>query len=323
MRKSLTHVASMLVGRPLCITPAKLETILAVLGPRLGLAPSAIPVSTSFDFDEDEDDDEDDGIERRGQVAVLNIFGTLVQRASYLDSPSGLVSYEAIKERLSRAMSDPEVKAVVLNIDSPGGDSAQMMDAADYIFSQRGRKPLIAACNDQMCSAAYALGSACDSIFVSRTSMIGSIGCYMVHVDQSARDSQQGLRYTFVAAGAKKTEANVHEPLDPSARATMQNEVDRIRAMFVSLVARNRDLPAKAFMDTEAGIAFGPAACPLFADLLCVDVLDTALSVARSKIPARTISTPSSSRPRPGLPAPSGDSKVAALRRQLALLRLR
>jgi ClpP class serine protease len=81
-----------------------------------------------------------------------------------------------------------------------------------------------------------------------------------MHVDQSERDAQDGVRYTAVFAGDRKNDLNPHEPISSEAHAFLKGEVNRVYALFVETVARNRGIDASAVRDTEAGLFFGQAA---------------------------------------------------------------
>ena len=106
-------------------------------------------------------------------------------------------------------------------------------------------------------SAAYAIGCSASRLLVSRTGGVGSIGVIAMHVDQTARDAQQGYRYTPITAGDHKNDFSPHEKLGPEAHARLQAEVDRLYAMFVDHVAVMRKLDTDAVRATEAGIYFG------------------------------------------------------------------
>lgn len=244
----LPHMAARIFGAPLLIHRPKLEVILAVLGPRIGLsesgAPLPVPVTRSPPVAE-------------GGIAVLPIYGTLVRRAVGLEAASGLTSYQDIAAQLDAAIADPSVAAVVLDIDSPGGESGGVFDLADRVRAAAQIKPIWALANDMAYSAAYALGSAASRFFVTRTGGVGSIGVIAMHADQSVRDAKDGVRYTTVFAGARKNDLNPHEPISDEAHAFLKSEVDRIYGLFVDTVASHRSLTGDAVRATEAGVFFG------------------------------------------------------------------
>ena len=248
----LPHLAARLFGVPLAIHRPKLDVILSVLGARVGLADLAAPVGYT-------------PAARAlgppsGKVAVIPIHGTLVRRTSGIEAESGLASYTGIAAQLDAALASPEIAAILLDIDSPGGESAGVFDLADRIRAASEVKPVWAVANDMAFSAAYALASAATRVFVARTGGVGSIGVIAMHVDQSVKDAQDGVRYTAVFAGERKNDLNPHEPISNEAHAVLKAEVVRIYDLFVETVARHRGLDADAVRATEAGLFFGPDA---------------------------------------------------------------
>ena len=105
-----------------------------------------------------------------GRFAVVSVCGPLVQHG-----PSWWDNYDAISERVQAALASP-CEAVILRIDSPGGDASGSFDLAREIRAMATKK--IVAFTDTMCaSAAYAIACAADEIVVSRTATVGSVGC--------------------------------------------------------------------------------------------------------------------------------------------------
>ena len=248
----LPHLAARLFGVPLAIHRPKLDVILSVLGARIGLADLAAPVGYTPAARAPGPPS--------GKVAVIPIHGTLVRRTSGIEAESGLASYTGIAEQLDAALASPEIAAILLDIDSPGGESGGVFDLADRIRAASEVKPVWAVANDMAFSAAYALASAATRVFVARTGGVGSIGVIAMHVDQSVKDAQDGVRYTAVFAGERKNDLNPHEPISNEAHAVLKAEVDRIYDLFVETVARHRGLDADAVRATEAGLFFGPDA---------------------------------------------------------------
>ncbi len=251
----LPHLAARLFGVPLAIHRPKLDVILAVLGPRVGVADlAAAPGYTPPQRDSSATSGSPPG------VAVIPIHGTLVRRTVGLEAESGLTSYTGLAAQLDAAIGNPAVSAILLDIDSPGGESGGVFDLADRIRAASQIKPVWAVANDMAFSAAYALASAASRVFVSRTGGVGSIGVIAMHVDQSEKDAQDGVHYTAVFAGDRKNDLNPHEPISSEAHAFLKAEVNRIYGLFVETVARHRGIEASAVRDTEAGLFFGQAA---------------------------------------------------------------
>ena len=284
---SMPHLASRIFGTPLLIHPRKLDVILSVLGPRLGVAmsddsqqlikhlaaqaPPANPTSLT------------------SNIAVISVSGTLVRRAAAVDAASGLTSYSAISAQLAQAVRDPAVNAILLDIDSPGGEAGGAFDLADQIVAARQIKPIWAVANDDAFSAAYAIASAATRVYVTRTGGVGSVGVIALHVDQSQRDAMNGLRYTAVYAGDRKNDMSPHAPLSTDAAQALQAEVDRLYGLFVSTVAVNRNLSAQDVQDTEAGLYFAQDAIDAgLADV--VGTLDDALIALSEELQMKTTS---------------------------------
>lgn len=242
----LPHIAGRVFDAPLLIARAKLDTILGVLVPRLrgeSLPFGAKPVTRDYEVE--------------NGIAIIPVVGTLVRRTIGLEAQSGLMSYGLIAERLDAALQDNAVKAILLDIDSPGGEAGGVFDLADKIFAARKVKPIWAVANDEAFSAAYAIAAAADRIYLSRTGGVGSIGVIAVHLDQSVAEADAGLKYTAIYAGEHKNDLSPHEPLSDPARAQLQMEVDRVYALFTETVARMRGLELAAIKETEAALYFG------------------------------------------------------------------
>ena len=261
---SIRHLAARIFNTPLLIEPKKMDAILAVLGPRLGLRADMIPDFP--DFGDDDEPLEEMPDDEQTSVCVIPIYGTLVKRTTGMDAMSGLTSYDSIQSEIQEALDDPSCSGIVLDIDSPGGEASGMFDLANYIESVRGQKPIIGIANDSAYSAAYCLAACCDKLLVTSVGGVGSIGCYMLHCDQSKFDAKVGVEYTYIYAGDKKVDGNPHEPLSKAALAETQAEVDRIRDMFAASVSKNRNVDIQKILDTQAGTFMGADACPMLAD---------------------------------------------------------
>ena len=148
----LPHLAARLFGTPLLIHQPKLEVILSVLGPRLGLPERA--GQGGYVRPEHPVNESPSGI------AVIPIHGSLVRRTSGLEADSGLTSYQSVQQMLDVAHDDPSIQAILLDIDSPGGESSGVFDLADKIRTIGLQKPVWAVANDMAFSAAYSSAKA-------------------------------------------------------------------------------------------------------------------------------------------------------------------
>ncbi|MCE3232485.1 MAG: putative minor capsid protein [Rickettsiaceae bacterium] len=191
-------------------------------------------------------------------VAIIPVHGPLSKRSGIFDAYFGFTSYELLSESIQEAIDDSDVSAILLDIDSPGGEVAGLFDLCDQIYAARKIKPVWASANEEAYSAAYAIASSAEKLFVTRTGGVGSIGVIASSVDQSIFDQKLGVKVTTVFAGARKNDFNPHEPITSEAVSVLQTEVNRLYDMFVKLVARNRKIAAGNIRNTEAGVFFGP-----------------------------------------------------------------
>jgi signal peptide peptidase SppA len=187
-------------------------------------------------------------------VALIQVVGSLVQRGGGMDAASGLESYDAIGSKLENAMADPNVRGILLEIDSSGGESAGLFDLAARVRAMDGTKPITAHANEQAFSAAYGLGAAAGELYVAKTGMVGSIGVIMMHVDQSAYDAKRGLTYTPITYGSRKADFNPHAPLSDDALSAAQAMVDKLGETFVAHVAWMRGVEPDDVRKTNARV---------------------------------------------------------------------
>ena len=252
----LPYLASRLYGTPLLIARPKLEVILGVVARKLAGDTLATPPPANVDAGMS------GGLQVQEGIAVLPILGTLVRRASYIGAASGLTSYHDIEAMAEAAFADPQVRAVLLEIDSSGGEAGGVFDVAQRLrtLAQTSGKPLWAIADEAALSAAYAIAAAADRLWLTRTAEVGSIGVVAVHVDESVADAKAGMTYTFLHAGAHKVDGHPHAPLPAPVAADIQADIEQLHDQFIALVAGFRRLPPEAIRDTEARVYRGEAA---------------------------------------------------------------
>ena len=267
---SLPLLAARLLGEPLLIEQKKLLQILATMGDRLNIV--AVNVNT-----EDEEDTlpapvyHEDGTVGRGPgdpqrkkpyyvtengIGVIGIVGPLVARESGDFLSGGPTTYGQIESWFMDAALDPDIKGIVLDMDTPGGECEGCFDLADMMSAQRERKPIYAVANGMALSAGYAIASAADRIYVTRTGRVGSVGVYTMHVDQSEFNSKVGVKPTFIHAGEHKTLGNPHEPLSKEDFRIIKADVDKIYDIFCSTVTQNRGIEDSALRKTIKALCY-------------------------------------------------------------------
>ncbi|TAN68566.1 MAG: S49 family peptidase, partial [Magnetospirillum sp.] len=126
----LPHIAARLYGMPLLVARAKLDVILGALGPRLA--------GQAISFDSDAVPSAEMAVTPDG-IAIVPVIGTLVARSGYLGAASGLTSYSDIAESIEAAATDPGIRAILLDVDSSGGEVGGLFDLVDHIQAIRSQ----------------------------------------------------------------------------------------------------------------------------------------------------------------------------------------
>lgn len=188
-----------------------------------------------------------------GRFAIIGIKGALVPRASILDLAyvgDRLTSYEDIAESVRAAEADPSVQAIILRIDSPGGELGGLIDCADAIHASR--KPVRAEIVGTCASAAYLLASQADRITATRGAVVGSLGVYCVLVDESQALANAGIALEVISSGGTKG-AGADGKITDDLRAVEQQWIDGLNKQFLDTIARARPALADSFAAINTG----------------------------------------------------------------------
>jgi signal peptide peptidase SppA len=281
----------------------RVERLLTTIEPVWGIRPDALeamlrdlPALLSARAPEAfrfvEKPEEYDDFQLRDGVAIVPVTGPIFKRGSiwsYLYGGTPLTQLSAV---FNAALADPDVTAIVLDIDSPGGTVSGTDTASDLVFAARDRKPVVAFGNGMLASAAYWIGSAADQVVVERSASVGSIGILYVHRDYSVMDRQIGLKRTVLHAGKLKAVGHDAAPLEEEDRAIIQAELDTLYALFIDTVARNRGVAADTVREemAEGRVFIGQQAVEAgLADATGTmqDALEAARRMADGRAPAR------------------------------------
>jgi signal peptide peptidase SppA len=195
---------------------------------------------------------EDKGYKVVDGVAVIPVVGPLAKRMSFMLWIMGGRTFGQLTEMVYEAADDPEVDAIVLDVDSPGGTVSGTDAFSDVVATAAAVKPVVAFANGCMCSAAYWTGSAASMVITERTAAVGSIGVLMVHADFSKMDEKFGVKYTVLTAGKFKAVGNDYGPLSDEDKQVLQAELDKLYQIFVGTVAENRGVSIDAVISKMA-----------------------------------------------------------------------
>lgn len=185
-------------------------------------------------------------------VATVEISGSLVEGESGWMRLFGVLGYTDINNALVDAVSDPEVKQVLLHINSGGGQVNGVMELSNTIQSIGKIKPIDTHTSTGMASAAYWLGVNGRHISAEQTALVGSIGVLKVHAEMSKQLEQDGINVTVMRSGTHKALVNKYEPLTEAAKAEVQGQLNDIYGIFIGHVAKARGITVSE-ADTQMG----------------------------------------------------------------------
>lgn len=180
-------------------------------------------------------------------MGIIAIDGTIEYDGS-TSSPEGL------KAQLDRAEADPNIRAVVLRVNSGGGTATAGEEMSTYVrdFS----KPIVVSSASMNASAAYEISSQADYIFTAKTTAIGAIGTAMQLTDISGLLDKLGITIDNVTSSDSKDSSYGTRALTDEERAYYQAMVDQINATFIATVAEGRGMTEEEVRALATGLTF-------------------------------------------------------------------
>lgn len=260
------RVASALTGEPWAIVPSELHKIAAIVsrhsidagkqnGPpayikrdyEVMAGPSAqrLPgASRAFLID---------------GVAILPITGPIFPRANMMTEFSGATSISTLTDDYRKALESPDVGAILLMLDSPGGAVSGVNAFADIVSAGKKKKFTTAFVAGAAASAAYWIASAASDIAMERTAMVGSIGVVAAIPAQVSPNADGELWIEIVSSNAPKKRP---DPLSEDGRGEVVSMLDAIEAQFIADIARGRAVSVDKVKSEfgQGGVMIGAAA---------------------------------------------------------------
>jgi signal peptide peptidase SppA len=229
-----------IAGEPWAITETALHTILEIAA-RENESPQAVAAKLGRNLQNTYSVTERDG------VAIIPVTGPLFRYANLFTMISGASSYELIARDFTAALENPQIKGIILDIDSPGGEVNGVSELSNMVFAARGKKPVVAYASGDAASGAYWIASAADEIVVSETSALGSIGVVGMYQGKSGKSAE---------AVEIVSSQSPHKRLDPTTddgRSRLQIRIDSMADVFIETIARNRNVSAENVQNHYGG----------------------------------------------------------------------
>lgn len=192
------------------------------------------------------------------KVLVLDVRGFISNddKKSVFGQTVDVGMVEKIREALDQAENDDDIKAVWIQINSPGGTvtSSDIIYHEVKTFKEKRKIKVYASALDLAASGGYYIAVAADTIFAHPTSLIGSIGVISVKVNAEALMQKIGLDWEVVKSAEKKDFLSPFRPLTKEERELFQETIDGFHDRFVSVIAENRrDLDREAVQKLADG----------------------------------------------------------------------
>ncbi len=184
-----------------------------------------------------------------GKIAVIPVQGII---HTDIAGEWGTSMVDEIKTALRLALEDDEVKAVVLAVNSPGGE----VTASDILYHEVRRvqrvKPVVVAMSSLGASGAYYIACGADWIVANETTFTGSIGVIIQSLNYEGLFDKVGLDAVVFKSGKFKDMLSGARPMTPDEEAYVQGMVTQVYDRFLGIVSRARDLPAENLFNTVA-----------------------------------------------------------------------
>ena len=181
-----------------------------------------------------------------GSIAVLPLYGSIMQRAGMLEMCGGGTSTQSFTRAFRDAMADETVSQILIDGDSPGGSVYGVGELAAEIRAARGTKPVFGIANSVCASACYWIMSQCSELYVTPGGQVGSIGVIAAHEDMSKALEEAGINITLITYGEFKAEGNSLGPLDETALRSIQSDIDSYGVDFTNAVAKGRGVSVES-----------------------------------------------------------------------------
>ncbi len=197
-----------------------------------------------------------DGEKLTGNVALIPLSGVIIAEESGSYFASEVASSSKIVKFLREAGESSQIKAIVLEINSPGGSAVASDEIASAVKKAKLKKPVVAVIRDAGASGGYWVASSTDYIIANKMSITGSIGVLSSYLEFSGLMEQYGVRYEKLTAGKYKDLASPFEKLEEDKRKIIQAKLDKIHSFFIEEIAANRKLPVEKVKEMATGEFF-------------------------------------------------------------------
>ena len=249
-----TNIANQIYSKPWLVTPLAHSSIRRLFETRYQATAKTENELVDIFGDDQPEMTVEDGI------AIIPIHGIIGRGLGKLEKVCGAVDTEDIANNIAVALENPDVTAILLDINSPGGTVNGVPECANIIALANEVKPVMAYSDGEACSAAMWLASSARACYGSVSAEWGSVGVYLPWIDETAAYAQDGYKVELIknTGGDFKGAGYPGTALTPEQKAELQRGVDQIFAMFSAHVLDRRGpvnpnaLRGQTFLSAEA-----------------------------------------------------------------------
>jgi len=191
---------------------------------------------------------EEEGDIAKPKIAVIPVYGSL----TLFDGKGNDV--KNIVDLLKEANEDDSVKAIILEINSPGGSVVASKALADAV--KQSKKPTVAWMRDVAASGGYWVASACDKVIADPATITGSIGVTGSYLQFSKLMENYGVTYERLVSGPYKDAGSPYKELTPAEREMLMKKINAINSMFINAISENRNLSKSYVSNLATGEIF-------------------------------------------------------------------
>ena len=186
-----------------------------------------------------------------GNVAVIPIEGIITtQQSGFTEGAES----SAIVELIEKANEKDEIKAILLEINSPGGSPVATDEIASALKS--ANKTTIAVIRETGASGAYWIATAADKIYANRMSVTGSIGVQASRLEFAGLIADYNVTYRRLVAGKLKDAGSIFKPMTTEEQTLFQQILDKLHEEFIKTVAENRNLSVEKVRELATGFVY-------------------------------------------------------------------
>jgi len=182
----------------------------------------------------------------RDGVAIVPITGPMFRHANLFTAFSGATSAEMAALDFSQALEDDSVTAIILEVNSPGGEVDGISELASLIFNARGQKPIKSFVSGLGASGAFWVATAADEVIAGDTATLGSVGVVLRVLDFRERDEKRGVKELEIvssnAPNKRLDPFSADEVEAEQARAKILERINAIEDVFTSTLADHLDM---------------------------------------------------------------------------------